>query len=174
MVKPMHELKAVSHSSKTSIYEDSWEHPKLLKTGKTDGFKWYIGEYYLPSFIGVEFKPYAMRLAYVDVSGTKLDGVVDTRVVDKLGVNLYCGCTFAGSGESSSLLRSIDGSLDRWYVGEDYGHDYGHDYGQSQTPSSDLSAIELHIENETIPSIVKALVELDIKNPNFNGTTLVW
>lgn len=155
----------------TSLAND-WRNLRILLTGKKDGFKWYIGEYDLPFFAAKIVDPSTsktlmttiVRLAYVDVTGTKLDGITNTSVIDELGIDLYCGCTFAGAGEMAALLMKDSQLRDHWFVGEDYAHDM---FGM-QAPVK-LEYIAKHLESETIPSIVKALVVLDIKDPNFNG-----
>lgn len=153
----------------TSLAND-WRNLRILLTGKKDGFKWYIGEYDLPFSAAKIVDPTTfktlmttvVRLAYVDVTGTKLDGITNTSVIDELGIDLYCGCTFAGSGEMAALLRKDSQLRDHWFIGEDYAHDMF-----AKSPATE--DIAKHLESETIPSIVKALVVLDIKDPNFNG-----
>lgn len=152
--------------------------PTLLKFGESDGFKWYIGEYHLPfsSICGpATLEPVSptVRIAYVDVTGTKLDGVTDFRVVDHADIDLHCGCTFAGTGEMASLLRcTVQDSQNRWYIGEDYAHSTFDLIHGSTEEAAKLETIEAHLKNETIPSIIKALVEIDLKNPDFDGQTI--
>lgn len=154
---------------------NDWRNLRVLLTGEKDGFKWYIGEFELPfasqGILDPEtLKPMAsniVRLAYVDVTGTKLDGIIDTAVIDALGIDLYCGCTFAGAGEMAGLLRKLDDRLQRehWFIGEDYAHNMFGKHESLMTPEK----IAEHLETETIPSIMKALVTLDVKDPDFNG-----
>lgn len=157
--------------------KDDWRHPRLLKSGETDGFKWYIGEYDLPfprkildpsSLMPLDTS--TIRLAYVDVTGTKLDGISDVDVINRLGIELFCGCTFAGQGEHSSLLRHANAGRERWFIGEDYAHgQLG--FSSDSVPEADANAIEEHIKTETIPSIIKSLVKIDVSNPNFDGVS---
>lgn len=156
------------HTSKRILDTDNWRNLRVLLTGETDGFKWYVGEYKLPfSFVTdpdtlTRLTSNIVRLAYVDVTGTKLNGITNTSVIDELGIDLYCGCTFTGTGEAAGLLRSYEsGSLkDHWFIGEDYAHAI---ISKSVAPED----IAKHLELETIPSIVKALVVLDVKNLDF-------
>lgn len=161
---------------------------KLLRCGKCDGFSWYIGSYRLPMSAGdsvsvsdirlgsrsVQLASNVVQLAYVDVTGTKLDGVTELDVIDQLKIDLYCGCTFAGAGESCALLRKAsqdlhDDSLrEHWFIGEDYAHDM---FGSSKSVPSPAEIAE-HLETETIPSIFRALVTLDVKHQHFNGMQL--
>lgn len=155
-------------NSAKSTFAD-WQNIRLCSSGKKDGFKWYIGEYELPFVSGKMIHPSSftpmtssiVRVAYVDVTGTKLDGITNTGTIDELGIELYCGCTFAGSSESAELLRRIeelDG--DHWFIGEDYAHDL---FGKPEK-SITIEQIANHLEQETIPSIIKALVTLDVKD----------
>ena len=164
-------------SAKVFNSREDWRHPRLLKSGETDGFKWYIGEYDLP-FPRKILDPLSLapldtstiRLAYVDVTGTKLDGISDVGVINRLGIELFCGCTFAGQGEHSSLLRHANAGRERWFIGEDYAHgQFG--FSSDSVPEADANAIEEHIKTETIPSIIKSLVKIDLSNPNFDGVS---
>ena len=154
---------------------NDWRNLRVLLSGEKDGFKWYIGEFELPFASQGALDPETLkpmvsnivRLAYVDVTGTKLDGITDTSVINALGIDLYCGCTFAGAGEMAGLLRKLDDKIQRehWFIGEDYAHDIFRKHESLMTPEE----IAKHLETETIPSIMKALVVLDIKDPDFNG-----
>lgn len=152
---------------------NDWRNLRVLLSGEKDGFKWYIGEFELPfasqGILDPEtLKPMMsniVRLAYVDVTGTKLDGITNTQMIDELGIDLYCGCTFAGFGEMASLLRKELQLRDHWFIGEDYAHDI---FGMSEK-TIPVEQIGKHLEIETIPSILKALVVLDVKDPDFNS-----
>ena len=141
-----------------------WRNSKIILSGEKDGFKWYVGEYDLPFSLGNFVDPSSLkpstssivRLAYVDVTGTKLDGITSTSSIDDLGIDLYCGCTFAGAIEDAMVLKNNikDG---KWFIGEDYAHGSFED----PIPPEDIAK---HLESETIPSIIKALVTLDVKD----------
>lgn len=145
----------------------------LVKSGESNGFKWHILFYTIPS-LG-DLLPTTIYLAYVDVTGTKLDGILDTEVVNKLGVDLHCGCTFVGPAENAGyLLSAADVDRHHWFIGEDYCH--GEDcqmsgpawtaYSTSISPQKNTpETIEKHLIEETIPSLIKALLMVDIRHP---------
>lgn len=155
---------------RTSLVND-WRNSRILLTGEKDRFKWWIGEYDLPFSCKSVIDPISLRpmrntivrLAYVDVTGTKLDGITNTSVIDELGIDLYCGCTFAGTGEMAALLKKESQLRDHWFIGEDYAHDI-FDMTEQSIP---VEQIGKHLEIETIPSILKALVVLDVKDLDF-------
>jgi len=138
------------------IFQD-WMHLRLCLSGKKDGIAWYIGEYNMP----ISDQQMVVRLAYVDVTSTKLDGITDTSYIDSLGINFYGGCTFAGAGENIALFRKIGTKNEKnhWFLGEDYAHNLF----VRQSPIFSVEKIAEHLELETIPSIFKTLVFLDVE-----------
>ena len=141
--------------------------PAILKSGETDGFKWYIGACQFPIYDQCihRLAKAPLKLAYVDVTSTKLDGIDDFEYINSLGVDLHCGCTFSGPGDNASLLRLVDNAENRWFVGEDYAHNIGL---INPLENTSVQMIEEHLKNETIPSILKALVLLDLAMPEEN------
>lgn len=146
---------------------------ELLASGVSDGFKWYVGCYDIPS-IGISPKvglTIPVYLAYIDVTGTKLDGVVDDVAVNELGVKFHndYSCSFVGPATNAELLRENGVDDERWMIGEDYLDIY---YNLSSPTSfkesifdkkTTVKKISKHLEEVTIPSLIKALVLLDIK-----------
>ena len=150
-----------------SAMAEDFRSPTILKSGETDGFKWYIGVCLFPIYDHYkrQLTNASLKLAYVDVTSTKLDGIDDLEYINSLGVDLHCGCTFSGPGDDASLLRLVDDAEKRWFVGEDYAHSI--DLGNPLEDAS-VQVIEEHLKNETIPSILKALVLLDLEMPEEN------
>jgi hypothetical protein len=160
--------------SKRMLGTGDWRNLRALLAGETDGFKWYVGEYEVPFSPGcfvtnpntlTRSTSNVVRLAYVDVTRTKFDGIVDTQMIDELGVDLYRGCTFAGLGKDSCFFRKFGTKDDQehWFIGEDYAHDM---FGMSEK-TIPVEQIGKHLETETIPSILKALVVLDVNDLDF-------
>lgn len=54
---------------------------------------------------------------------------------------------------------------EHWFIGEDYAHNMFGKHESLMTPEK----IAEHLETKTIPSIMKALVTLDAKDPDFSG-----
>lgn len=144
--------------------EFEWRHDRILKVGETDGFKWYIGAFDFPGYLNLANMMASgtnvVYLAYVDVSGTSLDGIVDTETVDELGINLFGGCTFVGPGENIALLRDSKFDREAWFIGEDYMHPKA----RNSDPDITIEDIENHLKTETIPTLTKALIMIDLKH----------
>lgn len=150
---------AVYKSASYTEHSLSQRNERLLKSGKTDGFEWFIGAFDLIVSHGKE----PIYLAYVDVSGTKLDGISETSVIDELGIEFCNGCTFAGRKDQISLFKTVDCEMldpKKWFLGEDY---LRCDIFYRTTPPITVEDIEKHIKNETIPSLLKAFILMDLK-----------
>lgn len=152
------------------FFEYTVRHDRILASGEHDGFKWYVGCFDLPSVGIFQAKPTVpVYVAYIDVTGTKLDGICNLESLTSLNIKFHNNCcTFASSAENSSILRTIGISHDRWMIGEDYLDKY---YLLSSSSDEDLifnehemaKSISRRLEEETIPSLIKVLVLLDLK-----------
>lgn len=155
----LYHVKAMGRTS-----EFDWRHARILKAGETDGFKWYIRAFDFPGFLNsagmIASGTNVVYHAYVDVSGTSLAGIVDAETVDELGINLFGGCAFAGPGENIALLRESKIDREAWFIGEDYMHPKA----CNSDPDITIEDIENHLKTETIPTLMKALIMVDLKH----------
>lgn len=164
----------IGEASKYIFGANHWRNDKLLVEGETRGFKWWIGSYEMPRGITnpttLWTSNFNVYLAYVDVTGTKLNGITDFEAINSLKINFYNGCTFAGPAENASVLRLSEKiKKDWWVIGEDY-LDISWNFSDPELIENPVRFISRHLETETIPSLEKALIMVDLGVQTGNKT----
>lgn len=152
---------------------ETWRNERVEASGEIDGFKWVIGSYDLLTFDFCKkddsIPNSRVYLAYVETTKTKLNGVVDTDVINNLEIEMHRGCTFTGPATNASILRLAGIENERWFIGEDYADFlYANPTSISLNAKNMVKQIKKHIEKDIIPSLEKALIMVDLRAEDFS------